>query len=141
MFKGSCAHNESKLWGSLEGSRSCRQSGTWATKKGASPDAECISEGSLPGASGKARVLASDPCWQEVAVPSCVSAEAVVMGPPFLLLMDVVTGQWEAGVGSTSRPCRVRSWESGRSVTLPGKIGKSFTFTLEVAELWHLLFL
>lgn len=88
--------------------------------KGTIHGAECVSKGNLPGANGKARV---DPHVFPCAVRTGPTGEGPGLGPKqagggsaclraqrgcgygawLLLLMDVVTGQWEAGVGSVSR--------------------------------------
>lgn len=121
MFERSRAHNVSKVWGSLGGNRSFRESGSLGYRKAASPGAECVLEDNRPAASGEARtgpdllhfvlrtglrvrVLAwAHACWQEAAVPGCVHSEAAVYEAWLLLLLDVVTGQWESGVGSVGR--------------------------------------
>lgn len=48
-------------------------------------------------------VMALAPSGQEVAMPGCVGGEAAGWESWLGLHMDVVTGQWEAGVGSVSR--------------------------------------
>lgn len=68
--------------------------------KGTIADAECVSEWSVPGESGKARVLALALHRLKVMEPTRIPADAMVM-VLLLLLLDVVTGVrgrlvWEA---------------------------------------------
>lgn len=132
MFEGSRAHNVSKVWGSLGGNRSCRESGSLGYGKAASPGAECVLEDSRPAASGevrtgpdllhsavrtglRVRVLAWAHAGRRRQCLAACTVRPLLTRPGFCCswMWSQVSGrlEWEAWAGS-GRVC----WESVRSI-------------------------